>query len=267
MFEIQPDQTKIEKYINYFGNSTQLQHPSVYIIQTLLQFQQSANIQGDILEIGAFQGATAALLATGLGANNRICLIDPYANQEQVCHTVTEFSGISKDQIEYLKGDSILVGKRPWRFFEPLNLHLRLIHIDGEHSYNAVYSDLSLAEAYCSNQGLIILDDIFNINSACCTQAMFDYVKTHPNLHIVAIGCGKAYLCESRLVSRYRKLFIKLPEILANTNINLRISFNDWAYERSYITFTPIESGPNYQIINNRFNTLQEAIQALQINI
>ncbi|BAY26003.1 hypothetical protein NIES2100_58130 [Calothrix sp. NIES-2100] len=263
------DNYLIQSYLDTFSENTHLSLYNIYIFEQILGLQKLLEIQGDILEIGVLEGATSALLATSLEEKERLFLIDPYQDPNTICPTIAKFSGIENEQLVYFQMDSILISKRHSKFLEPHSPLFRLIHIDGEHSYDAVYSDIGLSTLYLSNSGLIVLDDIFNINSACCTHAMFDYLKSNPNLHCVAMGFGKAYLCESRYINAYRKFFINLPETLAMiAGLNVRVSFNSWAYERSYITLSAIESHEaKYQIINQRFNSLDEVIEALDLNL
>ena len=259
----------IQKYLDTFSEITHLSLYNIHIFEQLLGLQKLIEIQGDILEIGVLEGSTSALLATSLEEKERLFLIDPYQSPSAIFPTITQFSGIENDQLVYFQMDSMFISKRHSRFLEPHFPLFRLIHIDGEHSYDAVYSDIGLSTLYLSNNGLIVLDDIFNINSACCTHAMFDYLKNNPNLHCVAMGFGKAYLCESRYVNVYRKFFINLPEILAGiADLNVRVAFNSWGYERSYVTLSAIESNEaKYQMINQRFNSLAEVIEALDLNL
>jgi len=259
----------INNYFNFFGEITHLSIYSTYIFDQLLGLQKIINLNGDILEIGVLEGGTASFLATSLENEERIFLIDPYQNIEKNRLTISNFSQAKDEQIVFIPLDSIFVAKRHHKILEFYNPNFRFIHIDGEHSYDAVYSDIALANIYLKNGGLIVLDDILNINSVCCTHAMFDYLHDHPSLHCVAIAFNKAYLCNSRDISLYRKFFLELPEVLAEQeNIHIRVAFNSWAYERSYVTLTNIsEHEAKYQIINKRFYTLDEAIQALDLNI
>ncbi|MBD2691080.1 class I SAM-dependent methyltransferase [Anabaena catenula] len=259
----------IQRYLNTFSEITHLNIYNIHIFEQLLGLQKILEIPGDILEIGVLEGATSALLATSLEEKERLFLIDPYQNSDNIYPIISHFSGIENNQLVYFQIDSIFISKRHSKFLEPYSPLFRFIHIDGEHSYDAVYSDMDLSTLYISNSGLIVLDDIFNINSACCTHAMFDYLKSHPNLHCVAMGFGKAYLCESRYINVYRKFFINLPEILASVaGLNVRVSFNSWAYERSYVTLSAIESDEQkYQIIGQRLNSLNEVIDILDLNL
>lgn len=98
---------------------------------------------------------------------------------------------------------------------------------------------------------------------------MFDYIRDNPNLHCVAMGFNKAYLCESKYVNTYRKFFINLPELLENeADLHIRLCFNSWAYERSYVSFHGVSKNEaKYQVINKMFTSLEELVDYLDLNI
>lgn len=257
--------TFIARYKAGLGAITELAEPSIHVFARLLELQQKLGVAGDMLEVGVFRAGTASLLAAALKPQERLFLIDPFQNAAVNRQTIERFSGAKPEQLVFHALDSMAVNKWRERVLSGDVPLVRFAHIDGEHSYDAVYSDLQLAQRYLTGGGLIVLDDIFNMNSACCTHAMFDYLRDQPLVQCVALGFRKAYLCESRHVAAYRKFFVALPELLQRTaNLHVRLSFNSWAHERSYVTFDECEpNAPHYQIIGRRFNRLEEALAAL----
>jgi hypothetical protein len=255
----------VVRYKAALGGVTELVEPSIHVFARLLDLQRQLGIAGDLLEVGVFRAGTASLLASALKDAERLFLIDPFQNAAGNRRTIEGFAGVKPEQLVFHVLDSIAVNKWRERVLSPDLPLVRFAHIDGEHSYDAVYSDLELAQRYVTGGGLIVLDDIFNMNSACCTHAMFDYLRDHPLLQCVALGFRKAYLCESRHMAAYRKFFVTLPELLRETaGLHVRLSFNSWAHERSYVTFDECEpNAPHYQIIGKRFHRLEEALTAI----
>ncbi len=256
----------IARYRTELGAITELTEPSLHIFVRLLEWQKQRNIAGDMLEAGVFRAGTASLLAAHLDQKERLFLIDPYQDANANRQTIERFAKVNSEQLVFHVVDSIAVNKWRERMLSPAVPLVRFAHIDGEHSYDAVYSDLDLARRYVTGGGLIVLDDIFNMNSACCTHAMFDYLRDQPLVQLVAMGFRKAYLCESRHIASYRKFFVGLPEVLAKTaDVHVRLSFNSWAHERSYVTLDTCEpNAPHYQIIGKRFRRLEEALAAME---
>jgi len=255
----------IARYQAELGPITELAETSIHVFAQLAARQKALGIRGDMLEIGVFRAGTAALLGACLAEQERLFLIDPTQNEAGNRQTIERFARVQPGQLSFQVLDSLAVNKWRERVLSPQTPLVRFAHVDGEHSYDAVYSDLDLARRYLSTGGLIVLDDIFNMNSACCTHALFDYLRDQPLLQCVALGFRKAYLCESRHLGVYRQFFLKLPELLATTaKLHVRLSFNSWGHERSYLTFdTCAPTEPHYQIIGRRFHHLAEALAAL----
>jgi hypothetical protein len=255
----------VSRYQSELGTITELVEPSIHLFAQICEHQKHLGIRGDMLEIGVFRAGTASLLAACLRPEERIFLIDPYQNEAANRQTIEQFAGVKPAQLSFHVLDSIAVNKWRERVLSPHTPIVRFAHIDGEHSYDGVYSDLDLARRYLAGGGLIVLDDIFNMNSACCTHAMFDYLRDQPLVHCVAMGFRKAYLCESRHLAMYRKFFLRVPELLSQSaDLHVRLSFNSWGHERSYLTFDTCQpEEPHYQIIGKRFNRLDEALTAL----
>ncbi len=255
----------LSRYQQKIGGVTELADVSMLALAGLCALQNESGNRGDIMETGVFRAGTASLLASFLKADERIFLVDPYQQVESNRRTILDFAGVANEQLHFHTLDSMRANKRRELVFGAAAPDLRIVHIDGEHSYDAVYSDLDLATHYLAPGGLIVLDDIFALDSACCTQAMFDYLRQNPTVHCVAMGYRKAYLCESRHLLKYRRFFMKLPELAATIlGTNMRLCFNDFSLERGYLTFSDCRVGEaRYQVIGKRFHALRDAMAAM----
>jgi predicted O-methyltransferase YrrM len=239
--------------------------PHLYEILWLLMALQSENdIRGDLMEIGVLTGATSAFLAQTFSDSERLFLVDPYQDLQAVASSISDFSKVSTDRIYNIPEKSQTVFRRRAFFLDHYLPILRAIHIDGEHSYDAVINDIHLADSYLEEGGIVILDDVFNVASACCTQALFRLIDEIKTLHIVCIGLNKAFLCRSRYLGFYRSFFMSLPATLAQrADLYLRICMNDWSFERGYVSMHEIQLGePCYQVINHYYTDLSSALAA-----
>jgi predicted O-methyltransferase YrrM len=256
----------VQRYQAELASITELEVPSMHLFAQLLEYQTQLQVAGDMLEIGVFRAGTAALLAAKLREKERLFLIDPTQNEVRNRQTIEAFAKVGSEQLLFHVQDSLAVNKWREQILTPQVPLVRFAHIDGEHSYDAVYSDLELARRYLSGGGLLVLDDIFNMNSACCTHAMFDYLRAQPLVQCVAMGFHKAYLCESRHMPVYRRFFLEVPNLLAGVGVHVRLSFNSWGYERSYLTMEHCEpNAPHYQTIGQRHHRLADALAAVGI--
>ncbi|MCX6937120.1 MAG: glycosyltransferase [Verrucomicrobia bacterium] len=257
----------LANYQQKIGGVTELADVSMLTLAGLCALQNESGDRGDIMETGVFRAGTASLLASFLKPSERIFLVDPYQNVEINRRTILGFAGVAEAQLHFHTMDSVRANKRREQVFGAADPELRLIHIDGEHSYDAVFSDLDMATHFLAPGGLIVLDDIFALNSACCTHAMFDYLRQNPTVHCVAMGYRKAYLCESRHLLKYRRFFLRLPELVsAVLGSDVRVCFNDFSLERGYLTFSDCGKGePRYQVVGKRFHQLRDASAAMGI--
>jgi len=253
----------VEQYYQNSSNITELAREAAGMFDFLLKCQdQFVPGGGDMLEIGVCRAGTAVFLSSFLKPEERIFLVDPYQNVESNRSTITSFTNVDPNRLVFIKEDSLEVNRKKEREFASLEPKVRFAHIDGEHSYDAVIADLELAIRFLLPGGLIVLDDIFNINSACCTHALFDFLNENKRYQCIALGFGKAYLCESKYLGHYNQAFLLMPEVLQKSHqLHVRLCFNSWAGERTYLSFSQCNEGePKYQVIGRRFATLNDAL-------
>ena len=122
---------------------------------------------GEVLEIGAFRGKSTVLLskAAGLAGNPRIVSCDPLTwSQAAIAPSPeqarTEFDtnlrehGVRR-QIEFHQMTSAALGQR-W------SRPIRLLWVDGDHSYAGVKSDLKLFAPHLADGGMLLMHDVLS---------------------------------------------------------------------------------------------------------
>jgi predicted O-methyltransferase YrrM len=133
---------------------------SAIIVASFLEYQNKNQSGGDMAEIGVFKGFGASLFAGYLNDNEKIFLIDPFCTPDQFSDAISECAGQDKlNRVVFIKEDSAYLERDVTKFNY---YNIRFFHIDGEHSYDAVYSDLLLASRSINAKGIIVVDDIFN---------------------------------------------------------------------------------------------------------
>jgi hypothetical protein len=125
--------------------------------------------------------------------------VDIGLQSDEISKTLQTVLG-SCDGVSLSEGNSTALAKMGT--FQPASF--RFIHIDGEHFYNSVRSELEWAERLLRDGGIIAVDDFFNINSACVTQAVFDSLAAHPHALRMFLAGHKTYLAAPRHFARYR---------------------------------------------------------------
>ena len=129
-----------------------------------LSYQSAAGIEGDMLEIGSYHGRSTSLMATYLQAGEKIVVCDAFESDtddsypdrpsvETLIRNIRRLTPeIGDEQIvvhECLSNDLKL---------EPTD-RFRFIHIDGGHSAEQVYFDLSLSRKHTIAGAIIVVDD------------------------------------------------------------------------------------------------------------
>ena len=141
-----------------FFNYDDAQHFSL-----VLGIQQVMGIKGDLMEIGAWKGRSAAFLSFYLGDDERLVLNDvfsapatdrypEYPSVSSVRKAILQFRPEAERQLVFLEGDSRTTTI-------PVASRFRFVHVDGGHSFEECYSDLVRVTPHVISGGVIAVDD------------------------------------------------------------------------------------------------------------
>jgi predicted O-methyltransferase YrrM len=165
----------------------------------LLEFQES-RMSGALGEIGVYHGKSASLLAQHTREREHLYLADiqEYPEATRLLERI-----VPRERVTFLVGRS---SRLPSLAARIRHLHdFRWIHVDGEHTGEALVNDLRLASFALHDQGIICLDDFFNPMYPQVTAATFQYLAAHPHeLTLVLCGHVKAYLCRPVAAATYQ---------------------------------------------------------------
>jgi len=200
----------------------------------LFDCQKGFGISGSMIEIGVWHGVSLAAMRMHASVHETVHGFDIALQREELdktFHSVLGSAvGISLREINSINLRKVGFGSGSYRF----------VHIDGEHSYNAVRYDLELAEMAICDGGIVVVDDFFNIQSACVTHAVFDALAARPfALRMFLAGGNKAYLSTPRFFAAYRKKALHDFVSFAEHEFAERIMLcqNSHGTEIDYVTF------------------------------
>ncbi len=172
---------------------------SAAIWDILLGYQEANQIIGNLLEIGVFQGKSAAMAALHSHGDETCVFVDPMP-LEAVRQHLEQIAPNAKCQ--YIQEMSQYLPRHS--FVREAARDFRWIHIDGEHSAQAVYNDLAIAEVLLSDRGIVVIDDFFSACYPQITQATFRFLEANPGrLMLMLCGYNKGYLCRPRAAREY----------------------------------------------------------------
>jgi len=193
---------KFDDYMKYYSNlQGWFQLPAIATWDALLNYQDQDHITGNLMEIGVWKGKSATLMALHCKPEEQCVFVDPMPLDE-VRNCISAV--VPSTRCHYLKEFSQFLPRHP--FLSEGARAFRWIHIDGEHTAQAVSNDLAIAELLLSDRGMIIMDDFFNAGYPQVTQAVFQFLNAQPGrLALVMCGFSKAYLCRPRAARDYLK--------------------------------------------------------------
>jgi hypothetical protein len=140
------------------------------VFEAIDKIQTSHDISGDLLEIGAYQGKSAAFLGFLLRPNEQLVVCDLFegqgVNEENQAEKAAWYPSLNRHEFErqYLQVHARLpkiLACRSSRLTRvgSLSPTFRFIHIDGSHLYRIVKQDLHTASELLKKGGIVAIDD------------------------------------------------------------------------------------------------------------
>lgn len=171
---------------------------------SFLDYQNQNNINGNLGEIGVWHGKSASIICKKVIGNQNIFLIDPLIvdvkeiilrNIDKICLRIPKNLVL----MDTISDDFVKISN-----FTQLQNTFRFFHIDGCHTGTNIYRDLVLADKLISSDGIVVIDDFFNVTYPQITEALYKYCQLNPySFRIFCIGFNKAYLCRPESFSKY----------------------------------------------------------------
>ena len=163
----------------------------------LLSFQNQQAINGNFLEIGCWKGKSATC-STMFAADDEYCV---FSDRIILPELKDSLSQIRKTKNLFVEGLSSELASN--KQFAELGSNFRWIHIDGEHSGEAITQDLSLAHEMLGELGIISVDDVPSAAYPQLFYAVVEYLSKNPDLTMFACGHNKIYLCRKSAAPTY----------------------------------------------------------------
>jgi hypothetical protein len=160
--------------------------------------QKSADIHGDLFEIGAHHGKSAVLLGRMARDDESVGVCDIFGRQEANASR----SGAG-DRAIFDRNMRSIAPVAAVRVYEKLSSALtpheiggpyRFFHIDGGHLAEEALADLRLAAAVVDQRGLIVVDDPFACQWPGVTEGILAFCHEQPEFQVVALGFNKLVL-------------------------------------------------------------------------
>jgi Methyltransferase domain len=186
---------------------------SATISAHLMRRQSEMGIHGSFAEIGTYEGRYFIALGLALNDGEHAYGFDLFdwpgsdLRQKLLGHAKTH--GLAADKFTPV---SLHTGKLTAADFGKATggKPLRFIHIDGDHSPEALTQDLTLAHANLHPKGIICIDDMLHPAFPFLVVAVHSYLTKHPEMRLMCVldrediyGAPKFLLCRADAVSLY----------------------------------------------------------------
>ena len=169
--------------------------------RSLLDFQKAGGVRGDLFEIGVWRGRSAAVLASYQEEGETLYLCDLKVDDVAIRAAFASIGAADRKVVAISAPSSELPGRLDLR---ALHQSVRWLHIDGEHTGPAVYSELELAHRIVRPDGLVVIDDFFSPRYPANTTEVIRYLEKNPfHFRLLAVGFNKGYLCRPESLPRY----------------------------------------------------------------
>lgn len=185
----------------------------------LMRIQTTMGVTGHVAEIGTFEGRFFIALAHALAPGERALGIDRFDwpnpavldRFEENCRQ----HGIEPGRRITWKADSSRI--TPDEITAWLGAgRVRLFHVDGEHTREALSHDLELATAVMCRGGLIVLDDMLHPGYPMLMLAVHEYLQRHPEMTVLCVidresltAASKFVLCQQDWFKRYEAVLLE----------------------------------------------------------
>lgn len=192
------------------------------LIATLLSYQDENNITGHLGEIGVHHGRLFLMLALARRAGERALAIDLFeddadnaktghAGRDRALFENARRLGIEFSKDEIFKTSSLDI--KPADILARTAGPLRFFSVDGGHLYHHVENDLRLAEQTLTRDGIIAVDDFFNIGWVDISFATYDFLRQTSAVIPFAITSKKLYLAPPAAADNYKAAIRKRTDL------------------------------------------------------
>ncbi|HET6168392.1 MAG TPA: class I SAM-dependent methyltransferase [Marmoricola sp.] len=201
---------------------------SAEVIAALLMIHEDTGVHGNVAEIGVHHGKSFLLLANGIRDDERAIALDVFGDQaknvdrsglgDRDRFEANIVSWAAHARVEILQQSSLEVdpAEAPAVFGR-----VRLFSIDGGHTAEITRHDLRLAEAALVEDGVVVLDDVFNPHWLGVISGLVDYLDGDAGLVPFAFSSNKLYLAGSAASAVHYATALRneLPDLLGKKQV------------------------------------------------
>lgn len=207
----------VDAYIRFgmFSVAGYLKSIDARLIALLLAFQRENGFRGNLCEIGVHHGRLFFILALARQAEERALAVDLFEDdainapsrwhrgRDRALLTNARRLNIALCDDELLKTSSLDISATD--ILERVGGPIRFFSVDGGHGYEHVANDLQLAKSTLSDNGIIAVDDFFNVSWPEVSLAVYDFIRATDEVVPFLLSPWKLYLAPPHIAFGYKE--------------------------------------------------------------
>jgi hypothetical protein len=198
-----------EHYLSVRGMSSRF---AATISTATMRIQSEHGIAGHLAEIGTFEGRYFIALLHALKDNERGIGIDTFTWPDEGLKARLEAhlaAYAPPDRAIVVKGDSRELDAEKILALAP-GKKVRFFHVDGEHTPEHLWNDMTLAAAVLDPKGIICLDDMLHPGYPTLGVTVDRFLQSKPELRVCCVidredivGAAKFMICRAEHMDFY----------------------------------------------------------------
>lgn len=157
-------------------------------IAAILTDQKARQVSGSLAEIGAYQGKTFIGMALAAQPKESVIGLDLFPGsmaEDLTANLKALLPTEDPANVRLVKADSTKLATIDW--IRLLGAPVRFAHIDGDHTRDAVLSDMILVSSHLAQEAVVVIDDYLHDWFPDVTEGVIDGLRISKNLRPVAV--------------------------------------------------------------------------------
>ena len=162
-----------------------------FLYDSVLAYGEPGN--GEVLEIGCYKGCSTVFLAMACRQKGfeGVTTIDLFTGTPSWGVSIDTFAEASQRFCDYALADFVRAVRADSRSYD-WNRPLAVLHLDGDHEYEAVGADLERYTPHIAPGGIIVVDD-YDSGHVGVVRAIHELLAQRSDLSVVGVNNSRQY--------------------------------------------------------------------------
>ena len=228
LLRLNMDQEKLQSFLHSHHESVEgwFFPLDQYVFLELFVMHSSMSVEGDVCEVGVYQGKSLILLSILKGEHERLFGFDLFAGEdEEITRANLNKYGVNSG-VTLVKG--LTSDLTPRSLDKLVSQPVRFLHIDAGHEYHEVLEQLETFAPYLTDTGIIAMDDYQDREFPGIEAAVLDFaLQDRPRRFVpFLVSANKTFLCTPAVAAPFQKFLINRQNFRDNCRLTRIRDFN-----------------------------------------